>query len=130
MYEIKNITQDEWHFYIERNDSVFVAQRKRTFDATDSSLTPNEELINALCRKLLSPSTTGEECGMTANDIFKTLYDLGILRHTEIQPIRKPTHGNCCTCQDCGYSHDECVCEDNEIITAIKKLEKDKACSG
>jgi len=24
---------------------------------------------------------------------------------------RKPTHGNCCTCQDCGQGHDECFCE-------------------
>lgn len=23
---------------------------------------------------------------------------------------RKPTHGNCCTCQSCGQAHDECIC--------------------
>ena len=22
-----------------------------------------------------------------------------------------PTHGNCCTCQDCGQYHDECICK-------------------
>jgi len=68
----------------------------------------------------------GNFCGMTANDVLKTLYDLGIIRSIEIKPNRKPTHGSCCTCQDCGYYHDECVCDDNEIIKAIKKLEKDK----
>ncbi len=30
-------------------------------------------------------------------------------------PTKKPGHGNCCTCQDCGHYHDECVCEHNEI---------------
>ena len=65
-------------------------------------------------------------CGMTATDVLKTLYDLGIIRSIEIKPNRKPTHGSCCTCQACGYYHDGCVCEDNEIITAIKKLGKDK----
>ena len=22
-----------------------------------------------------------------------------------------PTHGNCCTCQDCGQTHDKCMCQ-------------------
>ena len=25
-------------------------------------------------------------------------------------PFIAPRHGNCCTCQDCGHYHDECVC--------------------
>ena len=70
----------------------------------------------------------GDFCGMTATDVLETLYDLGILRHTEIQPLWKPGHGTCCTCQDCGRLDDKCVCYDNEIITAIKNLEKDKKC--
>ena len=65
----------------------------------------------------------GDFCGMTATDVLRTLYDLEIIRSISIKPHIKPTHGNCCTCQDCGYYHDECVCEDNEIIMAIKKLE-------
>ena len=24
--------------------------------------------------------------------------------------IKKPGHGNCCTCQDCGYYHEDCIC--------------------
>lgn len=31
-----------------------------------------------------------------------------------VAPI-KPGHGGCCTCQKCGYPHDECYCEHNEI---------------
>ena len=64
--------------------------------------------------------------GMTATDVLKTLKELEIINSIEIKPRRKPTHGSCCTCQDCGYHHDECVCEDNEIITAIKNLENEK----
>lgn len=24
---------------------------------------------------------------------------------------RIPTHGSCCTCQDCGQGYDDCVCQ-------------------
>ena len=33
----------------------------------------------------------------------------------KIPPI-KPGHGPCCTCQRCGYHHDECVCSHNEML--------------
>ncbi len=26
------------------------------------------------------------------------------------EPFREPTHGVCCTCQTCGFPHDECRC--------------------
>lgn len=32
---------------------------------------------------------------------------------------RKPTHGTCCTCQDCGQSHDDCNCTEIEIINNL-----------
>ena len=71
----------------------------------------------------------GNFCGMTAIDVLKTLYDLEIIKTILIQPIKKPRHESCtCHCQDCGWYYDECVCEDNKIITAIKNLEKEKAC--
>ncbi len=35
--------------------------------------------------------------------------------------IRKPTHGNCCTCQACGHPHDECVCRHNELVDIYEK---------
>ena len=59
MHEIKNITQDKYNFYILRDDHVLAVQRKYIFDATHSSLTSDEELINALCRKLLPSNITG-----------------------------------------------------------------------
>lgn len=30
---------------------------------------------------------------------------------TDIHTKRRPTHGPCCTCQECGQAHDECVCQ-------------------
>jgi len=60
---------------------------------------------------------------MTAKQVLDTLYALQVINSTKIKPHIKPTHGPCCTCQDCGYDHDDCVCEDNEIITAINNLE-------
>jgi hypothetical protein len=26
------------------------------------------------------------------------------------EKFRKPTHGACCTCQDCGYAYEDCIC--------------------
>jgi len=63
---------------------------------------------------------------MKAKEVLNILYALQVIGSTKIKPHRKPTHGSCCTCQDCGYYHDECVCGDNEIITAIKNLEREK----
>ncbi|GAF96920.1 unnamed protein product [marine sediment metagenome] len=37
-------------------------------------------------------------------------------------PHRKPTHGPCCTCQDCGHYYDDCVCLHNEIIMELSKV--------
>lgn len=32
---------------------------------------------------------------------------------------RKPDHGSCCTCQQCGYFYDDCICHvvDGEVCT-------------
>lgn len=43
----------------------------------------------------------------------------GVGTSLEKIPTRKPTHGNCCTCQDCGYGHDECICEHNDWVDAV-----------
>jgi hypothetical protein len=42
----------------------------------------------------------------------------------KIEPINviKPTHGNCCTCQDCGFPHDECVCSHNDFVKILKEI--------
>jgi len=61
MYEVIQITQDKYHFFIYRTDGCVAVQRKRIFDATHSPLTSDEELINALCRKLLQSNITGVE---------------------------------------------------------------------
>ena len=47
--------------------------------------------------------------------------DIGII------PPEKPGHGPCCTCQKCGRNHDDCVCQHNEIETAIAALGEPKA---
>ena len=36
----------------------------------------------------------------------------------KVLPI-KPTHGPCCTCQDCGQHYDDCVCEHNAICELL-----------
>ena len=58
--------------------------------------------------------------------ILNLLVELEIIMTTEVQELWKPTHGECCACQDCGRYHDECVCRDNEIITTVReRLRKD-----
>lgn len=57
------------------------------------------------------------------DDVLKVLCEIGHIRSTEIQPHIKPGHGPCCTCQFCGYIHDDCVCDDNELIRSLRELE-------
>ena len=45
---------------------------------------------------------------------------------------KKPTHGPCCTCQTCGWNHDECQCDwdpcDNiaDAFLLLEKVKEDK----
>jgi len=59
---------------------------------------------------------------VTADDVKRLLYDMGELTHMKVIPKIKPSHGSCCTCQDCGYYHDMCVCCDNAIVIALDNL--------
>ncbi len=49
------------------------------------------------------------------------LIEKGYLRGREVLETQKPTHGNCCTCQGCGYAYDGCICEHNELLQALLK---------
>ena len=41
------------------------------------------------------------------------------------RPWVKPTHGSCCTCQDCGHDKDHCACGYSEdIASAFEVVEK------
>lgn len=40
------------------------------------------------------------------------------------QRIRTPTHGNCCTCQACGLSHDDCRCDLDEVADELTQLKQ------
>lgn len=57
-----------------------------------------------------------------AQEVIDMLKREEVLSNNKIMPERKATHGSCCTCQDCGYYHDECICGDNEIIESVIKL--------
>ena len=57
----------------------------------------------------------------TKEEIIDFLFDHEVLMAKNIMPHIKATHGSCCTCQDCGYYHDSCVCEHNKLIMAINK---------
>ena len=46
------------------------------------------------------------------------------LSSTEKVKKTKPTHGICCTCQQCGFSYDDCMCEWNNKIEVADYVEK------
>lgn len=61
---------------------------------------------------------------VSLDDVLKVLMDEGVIRSlTPVEKI-KPTHGPCCTCQDCGQDHDGCVCETNELLAKLNSIEK------
>ena len=35
---------------------------------------------------------------------------------------KKPTHGTCCTCQECGGDIDDCDCKANRLIARLIRL--------
>ena len=41
-------------------------------------------------------------------------------------PFRKPSHGTCCSCQDCGHFYDECLCgfttTPNGMMAVMEKM--------
>lgn len=62
---------------------------------------------------------------VSVKQVLDTLLSIGVIASTEIKQPIKPWHGPCCTCQTCGHAYDECVCDDNEVIAALLKLEED-----
>ncbi len=56
------------------------------------------------------------------DEVMDILIDAGYLKGTEAIPHKKPTHGPCCTCQICGYHHDDCVCLHNELLESLMAL--------
>jgi hypothetical protein len=63
-------------------------------------------------------------------DVILLLIDYGILYDNsecakldlKIIPRRKPNHGRCCTCGDCGHHHDDCVCVHNAVVKRLEKI--------
>ena len=51
--------------------------------------------------------------------LIDLLVDEGYLQGREILETRRPTHGTCCTCQDCGHEHLECICDHNRLLQAL-----------
>ena len=54
---------------------------------------------------------------------------MNIRNRLDIKPEQKvhkikPTHGNCCTCQECGQNHDDCVCFENNKIEVCEYVEQ------
>lgn len=72
-------------------------------------------------------------CGIGYNyclqDVHSKLPEILKLIQEEVASMtrkKKPTHGTCCTCQDCGYGHDdyECECPRNRTIEEVLELLK------
>ena len=54
--------------------------------------------------------------------MFDIRKELGIGQDQRVD-TRRPTHGSCCTCQTCGYGHDECMCQDNALVRVAEMYE-------
>ncbi len=57
------------------------------------------------------------------DDLLLKFLEVGLLQVPCFIQHVKPTHGNCCTCQICGHDHDNCVCDNNELLKEILSIE-------
>ncbi len=55
-----------------------------------------------------------------ADAVLDQMMDDGVINHVEVT-TQRPPHGSCCTCQECGFHHDDCCCQDNAIIASVMK---------
>ena len=55
-------------------------------------------------------------------DLISALIAEGYIKSFEKIERIKPGHGSCCTCQDCGRYHDDCVCGHNSWIDFVNNL--------
>jgi len=60
----------------------------------------------------------------TVDEIFKKPF-IDYFGSLEIKPNIKPSHGSCCTCQVCGYHHDDCNCSAREIVKGIAQAKSE-----
>ena len=51
-------------------------------------------------------------------DAIETVFEFNLRQKLD---TTKPTHGPCCTCQDCGHAYDGCVCYHNEMVDKLNK---------
>jgi len=57
-------------------------------------------------------------------DVISLFLEYGELKQEGYMETTTPTHGPCCTCRECGYDHDNCVCLHNELWKDIENLKK------
>ena len=55
-------------------------------------------------------------------DLIQVFLDSRELFSPKLIKTIEPTHGNCCTCQDCGYDHDSCICRSNRLLNTLYTL--------
>lgn len=59
---------------------------------------------------------------ISKEDVICLLMEWTSLRGKKKIDHIKPGHGPCCTCQTCGYHHDDCVCLHNELLDVLNSL--------
>ena len=87
-----------------------------TFSPQTNTYLINQSIFDWIDTKIL------EENIDKHNKIIKYLTDCGIMEGDKLKEKKKPDHGSCCTCQNCGYNYDNCICNHNEHLKAIKEI--------
>ena len=81
---------------------------------TNETTTPSPLLVVGLDRKV------------KLRDVIEALSnkELGYMKGCEFIAPVKPHHGSCCCCMTCGQGHDECVCQHNELLSALLAIKQ------
>lgn len=80
------------------------------------------------CKEYNSVAPVMEDKALRVSDVVEFLLEYTDLREPRLMSFRVPTHGSCCTCQDCGWWTDdhECICSSNEMVLSFRKFVKDR----
>lgn len=89
-----------------------------------------DELMEILHRAILPETPLAFNRAHEAHAAITGYIERIIGADEEIKRLKKPGHGPCCTCQQCGLSYDDCGCGDKRERNAFRAEQRARLHNG